>query len=102
MKLRQQPKRIVLAALASALGFVPCLTAQEIFWNEGGGSAGATILIRGANIDGSSAQTLYEHQLSNGAHIVDFETTDTHLYWSTHNEGEVWRAELSEIGRAHV
>lgn len=97
MKLRQQPKRIVLAALASALGFVPCLTAQEIFWNEGGGSAGATILIRGANIDGSSAQTLYEHQLSNGAHIVDFETTDTHLYWSTHNDGEVWRAELSDI-----
>jgi len=86
-------KAIRCGTAIAACWMVPAwLPAQELYWTEYSGEAG-TVRIQTSDINGENVDTLFA-PTEMASFAVDVEVTDTHIFWSGHNGGDVWRASL--------
>lgn len=69
----------------------PISHGQELYWTE-------NKIIRGSDIDGANAVTVFDGSSLMEGYAVDLVTTATNLYWTEHagstTAGGVWRADL--------
>ncbi len=79
---------LYLYSLLATLLFATSLSAYDLYWTE---YADGSAVIMASDIDGQNAAPIVSGT-DMASYAVDIAVTDSHIYWTGHEGGDVWRA----------